>query len=107
MSIPFDTDYVRAYQEDLGGIPTAPCEVCGGDVRNHEWADMDPWGFVVNCSVQPVEIEPYEFWEEKPYLGEGEKRFVYRCYRGQCKGMTIYVVDRNTHNQYHNRNEVY
>jgi hypothetical protein len=29
------------------------CEVCGQHMHKHEWADMDPDGFVVACSEEP------------------------------------------------------
>lgn len=30
-----------------------PCEVCGGRMRDHAWADLDAAGFAVACSEQP------------------------------------------------------
>lgn len=29
---------------------------------------------------------------------------MYHCFRGSCKGRAVWASDRNTHNQYHNRN---
>jgi len=34
------------------------CEVCGQHMHKHEWADMDPDGFVVACSEEPGRVLP-------------------------------------------------
>ena len=30
------------------------CEECGTDCREHEWVDLDPNGFVFNCSIKEL-----------------------------------------------------
>ena len=34
------------------------CEVCGRHMHRHQWADMDPDGFVVACSEEPGRVLP-------------------------------------------------
>lgn len=43
----------RVFNKDLKGLNEdgSPCEACGGNVRLHEWADLDDFGFVEHCSV--------------------------------------------------------
>ncbi len=31
-----------------------PCEICGGHLHDHTWADLDGAGFAVACSEQPT-----------------------------------------------------
>ena len=47
-----ESNIERIYQKDLVGLDYhgSPCENCGDHMHNHEWADMDIHGFVVNCS---------------------------------------------------------
>jgi hypothetical protein len=50
-----EPDIQRSYRRDLLGLGVngAPCEVCGNHMHDHAWADLNPEGFVVNCSVMP------------------------------------------------------
>lgn len=45
-------DLLRSWRRDLLGLNEngSPCEVCGGHMHDHEWADLDPWGYVAACS---------------------------------------------------------
>lgn len=45
------SDIRRIFRQDLQGLDRTgrECEVCHGHVPNHEWADMDVNGFIVNC----------------------------------------------------------
>jgi hypothetical protein len=53
----------RVYQRDLLGLDVdgRPCEACGRHMHTHEWADMDPWGYVVHCSI----AEMVSSWENE------------------------------------------
>jgi len=45
-------EQVRFFQKELAGLtPGRPCEVCGMEMREHEWADLDENGFVFNCDI--------------------------------------------------------
>ena len=45
-----DVDVVRLYPDLLKACSASPCEVCGGHLPDHEWADLDPAGTVIDCS---------------------------------------------------------
>jgi len=48
----FKSTVDRVYKKDLQALSPegSPCEMCHEAMQEHEWADMDPQGFVVNCS---------------------------------------------------------
>ncbi len=55
-------DQLRYLEED-----GAPCEVCGGNIRTHPWADLAPGGWVVWCPFAPKGYQPIPFrtpWKE-------------------------------------------
>lgn len=45
-------DIERIYNKDLIGLSETgrACEACGGDIRAHDWADLDEWGFCCSLS---------------------------------------------------------
>lgn len=43
----------RTPKPDLQTLTGRPCEICENAMPSHEWADLDPKGFVVRCSFVP------------------------------------------------------
>jgi hypothetical protein len=55
------TDIARIESRQLLALDPdgRPCEICGGRMHDHTWADLNDAGFAVACSERPgVPAEP-------------------------------------------------